>query len=95
MALIDKLTPPDNLPAHEFMGGVFMWAIGDWNRARMISQFELETSDEAQLDALAAEYTSIAGAAGKLEYLLKLEQGVILYQTGHMTAGELGTLLNI
>ncbi len=88
MALIDKLLANDDkkIPIHSFIGGLVLWANGIWNRATLISKYNLETSDEVQLDVLKAKFDGIADKRKFREIVVSL-----LYQgeEGKMTKAEI------
>jgi hypothetical protein len=57
MALIDHFRPniPEGeirLPSHQFAGGILLWADGLLDRSQVIAAFDLDATDETQLDAM-------------------------------------------
>jgi hypothetical protein len=97
MALIDRIAPNADgtieIPSHEMMACLFLWALGSISRANVITLLGLFPSDEAQLDALAGAYAALPTKADKSEYLLKIECGAILLQTGKITKAQYISLL--
>lgn len=92
MALIDRVAPDATgtiqVPAHEFCAALFFWAIGTMTRANVVTMFGLQSSDDAQLDALASAYTALANDGLKQAFLRKIEAGAILLQAGRITKAQ-------
>lgn len=103
MALIDHFAPDagtspeengfEKLPAHEFTtmlaianNGTFGNAVAA--RARIVSEFNLQVSDEPQLDALIAAILAAVGVENKYKIIRDTEDSLIGYQSGFITKAE-------
>lgn len=96
MTLLDNFKPDaeDNLPVHQFVHAGMFWALGVFSRADMISKFNLQASDESQLDELAAFYTGLPNNQ-KFLFIQKAEGALELYEAGLMTEQEVKTQLGL
>jgi len=96
MALIDNFAPDleeGRLSAHGFATIIAVANNGTFGnaaaaRARIISEFNLQTSDEAQLDALIAAIVAAVGVEEKYKIIRDLEDSLIGYESGHISKAE-------
>lgn len=103
MALIDHFSqnagnlgsPIERLPAHQFSDSLYFWARGDITRNDVISMWNLQTSDEAQLDEMAAAYNGKGTALAKLDYMFTLEKILRLYEIGKATEAQVKAVLEV
>jgi len=96
MTLLDNFKPDseEGLPVHQFVHAGMFWALGVFSRADMISKFNLQASDEPQLDELAAFYTGLPNNQ-KFKFIQIAEGALELYETGLMTEQEVKTQLGL
>lgn len=88
MALIDKLGRDANgqivIAAHEWSAGLALYALGIANRSKIIVEFNLETSDEPQLDIILGTIDGLS-ADGKEKYHGRIEALNIFLEKGSIT----------
>lgn len=103
MALIDRFAPtdiPDRLPAHGFSTMIAVGNNGTLGnavaaRARIISEFNLQLSDEPQLDLIIAAIQSAVGTEEKYKIIRDLEDSLVAYESGLITKAEAISNINI
>jgi len=103
MALIDHFAPDagtepggngfERLPAHTFAtllavgnNGVFGNAAAA--RTRIISEFNLQTADEPQLDAIITAIVDAVGTEEKYKIIRDVEDALLGYESAHITKAE-------
>ena len=98
MALFDKLGPNSEgeiiIATHEWSAAVALYALGMANRAKIIFEFNLEVSDEAQLDGWLAIIDAL-DADGKAKYHGKVESLGIFREKGSITKAQHMSLLGL
>lgn len=97
MSLVDKIahsTEEASMPNHQFAAACWFWAKGDITRAQIINMFDLEASDEPQLDQLATFYQGLS-AELKQEFYSRLHGAVCLLETDLITKMQFKTLLGM
>ena len=91
MALIDKIDRDAKgnvqIPVHEFSAALLLWALGEITRANVITVFNLEPADEAQLDQLAAHYTGLS-ASDKQSFHSRMEAAGVALQGGYISKAK-------
>ncbi len=98
MGLLDKLGPaPDgsmanSISTHEWSAALALYALDIANREKIIAEFNLEPSDEPQLDALLATIDALNTDA-KAKYHGKIEALGIFLEKGSLTKAQYKTLL--
>lgn len=103
MALIDHFAPNagqvgsgvERLPAHQFADSLYFWAVGDITRADVISLWNLQASDETQLDEISAAYTAKSTNLARLDYMFRLEKMLRLYEIGKATENQVKAVLEV
>lgn len=100
MALVDRLAHdggPDatnRIANHSFSAAVYFWAKGDITRQNVIDAFNLDTTDEIQLDELSTFYTELS-IEDKQEFHSRLEGAGILLESGLITKTKYKSLLGL
>lgn len=106
MALIDHFAPDagengfTRIPAHEFVATLGIAREGVFGNAaaalkRIQDEFGLKTEDNAQLGVLRTALTGKSDDGGKAQFIKSLENGLIAYESGHITADELKTYMGL
>lgn len=100
MSLTDRLVhrKPDgtgagDIPIHEFTAAVSLYAYGLAAKNEITTLFGLEADDIADLDSLAAMYTSLSSEALKAQYLNRLECAGLFYQNGKIDAARYKSIM--
>lgn len=97
MALIDRLAHDEgvaSIPNHQFSGAVYFWAKGEITRQNVIDAFNLDATDEVQLDQLSTYYTGLSDA-DKQEFHSRMEAAGSLLETGLITKTKYQNLLGL
>ena len=98
MALLDKLGPnvegdmSESIASHEWSAALALYAFGIVDRAKIITEFELEVSDESQLDVLLASIDAL-DADGKAKYHGRAEALGIFLEKGSLTKAQYKSLM--
>ena len=75
--LIDRISGEDTtrpkLNLHRFMGGERLYAFGEWTRAQIAAEFELQGAEATQAGLLADKIDAQTGASNKALYVLRVE----------------------
>lgn len=85
----------NRISAHNFTGGLFLWAAGDVTRANIVSAFGLDAADEVQLDQMSANYIAESTAADKITYVNKVHHALMLSETGVLNKTQAMTILGL
>ena len=94
MPLIDKIESKE-LNNHAFFGGVRCWFAGTVTRTQVLNFYQLEASDEAQLDEMKAKYDSYATLPEQLEYSGCVEGIGVNLEVGIITKQQAKTLFGM
>lgn len=92
MALLDRLS--NDISVHAFSSALSLWSIGAITKQQIIDRFELDSSDQANLDSLETHYNGLT-AAEKNAFKNKLESVLILREEGYLSDEETITLLGL
>ncbi len=96
MALIDKLGRDASgqvvIAAHEWSAALALYALGIANRSKIIAEFNLEASDEPQLDTILGTIDALS-ADGKEKYHGKIEALNIFLEKGSITKTQYQALV--
>lgn len=102
MALIDNFAPDieERKSAHGFASMVAIGANGTLGnaataRARIISEFNLQASDEAQLDSIIALIQAAPTKADRMAFARDLEDSLIAFEGGLISAAEVAANIGI
>lgn len=67
----DEMRPKINL--HRFMGAERLYALGEWTRAQIATEFDLQGAEATQAGQLADKIDAETGAGNKTLYVLRVE----------------------
>lgn len=89
MALIDRLfhDDPDELrhiSNHEWSAALWFWSKGQLTKDQIVSAFNLNTTDQIQLDQLVTHYNGLTSTQ-KMEFHSDVEAAGILAEGGRIT----------
>ena len=75
--LIDRLsgetTTRPKINLHRFMAAERLYAFGEWTRAQIATEFDLQGSEATQAGLLADKIDAAVGATNKTLYILRVE----------------------
>ncbi len=101
MALIDRIArdQPDprgevGLPGHVFSSAVYFWAKGDITRQNVIDGFNLDATDEIQLDQLQTHYLSLP-PNDRRAFLSDFWGATMLLDAGKITKAQFASLMGL
>ncbi len=97
MALIDRLAhdvAAERISNHAFSAAMYFWAKGDITRQNVIDAFNLDATDEIQLDELSTFYTGLS-TDDKQEFHSRVEAAGILLEGRHLTKTQYKNLLGM
>jgi hypothetical protein len=95
MGLYERWTAIDEtkINVHAMGAALSEVARGSLAKAQLVSAFGLDSTDESELDLIIAEYNSLGTAVDKVRFIGKLEDVMILSETGHYTKSKAKTEL--
>lgn len=96
MALLEKLTGEvqPKLPVHQFYSALIEWDAGETTRATIVTHFNLDASDEVDLDWLKGKFDA---SLNKREFAERIHGIFMLAETGYpgfTTQPELVAIIN-
>jgi hypothetical protein len=97
MALVDRLAHDeglDSIAGHGFSAGTYFWAKGDLTRQNLVDGFNLDATDQIQLDELSVYYGTLS-AEDKQEFHSRVEASCNLLELGLITKAKFKSLLGM
>lgn len=82
---LDLPAPRPKLPAHQFIGGMRLYADGLVSRPEIVANWDLVGDEATQSSALADAIDVQAGITDKLNYILRFEAIAMLIEDGEDT----------
>lgn len=85
--LYDRLTATaesgvTKIPVHAFSCALREWSRGAVTKAQVVNAFNLDSNEQAQLDAIASTYQAKPNQAAKDDYLVKIHDVFVLSESG-------------
>ena len=84
--LIDRIAGTDDtrpkINLHRFMGAERLYAFGEWTRAQIAAEFDLQGDEATQGAALADNIDAQTGASNKALYILRVESVCMCLEDG-------------
>jgi hypothetical protein len=90
MAFIDRLdraNPDKSISFHELTAGMRKVQVGDWTVAEFKTRFNLDASDDAQVDQLVAHFQALS-AEDKKTFGFDVEANGVLWERERQTKAE-------
>ena len=86
--LIDRISGQTDRPKinlHRFIGCERLYALGEWGRAQIAAEFDLQGDEATQASALADNIDAETGASNKALYILRVESVCMCVEDGDDT----------
>jgi len=84
--LMDRIAGTDGtrpkLNLHRFMGTERLYAFGEWTRAQIATEFDLQGAEATQATQLADKIDAQTGAGNKTLYILRVESVYMCLEDG-------------
>jgi len=82
------------IPIHVFTAAFSLWVRGSIDAARLQAAFNLDAGEVIQVQSLKTVYDA-ATAAGKVDFLLKLESAGVMFEQGIISAAEYASIMGL